>query len=948
MTAGPTRDADQFDVFVSYARDDDRDGWITGFLDELIEAHRRFAGGRELVPFRDREQIRGLDDWQHRLHDALAASRLFLAFVSPNYFASAWCRAEWRIWMDVEIAKHILSDGVAPIYILEVPGLLESCDEQQVAAEIASLCDLPAPHDTFLTEAAPLVQQVRRRQINAVQPFYAGGIAALRQNDLRQVLDQLARDIDAKAAHVRRAASSESWRVPAYNPHFSGRLAKLDELRERLQDRDTGVVTVLHGLGGVGKSELAFTYARAFAGVYPGGRFLVRCDGRPDLRIAMLDLSERFTDQVSDEQRMTPESHCAAILECLRRLLVEKGRILLVLDNVTEPGLLQAQHLDLLTSFGSQLHVLATTRLPAGTGGSVNWVALGELWPDEGMALLEKHRGFADDGERQAAREIVRRLGGFALALELVGSFLATHDSATYLAVSDGLGLDDLDLFAEDGDVELRRHNHERRVQAVLGPTLADLEAPERRAIEYAAVLAPNQVALPWLRELVVAKFPDLAAPGRLGDPWVALCRRLERLGLLHRADGQGHQSRIMRIHRLVQDVIRQEATPEVWSQRQAAVESLFARRLDALEAVTRWEAHRWEIEPLDALVRAWADAGVEGLALIMYRIGAFWNTVAEWGLAEQLVRRGLAIAESGHGPDNVDVADGLNNLAELLRATNRLGDAEPLYRRALRIHETSYRVDHPEVAVMNNLALLLCATNRFEKAESLYRRALTIAEGSFDLKDPRRATVLSNLAELLCATNRLEDAEPLYRRALAINKASYGLDHPEVATDLNNLAALLRATNRLEQAERFYRRALRILRTSYDPSHPSVAVGLSNLAELLCATNRLDRAEPLYRRALAIDEASHSPDHPTVAVRLNNLAGLLHDTGRLAEAEPLLRRVVRILHCFKLQNGHQHPNFESAVNNYGDLLTGLGHTREETIEKIKTAMTDVEPEEQG
>ena len=48
------------------------------------------------------------------------------------------------------------------------------------------------------------------------------------------------------------------------------------------------------------------------------------------------------------------------------------------------------------------------------------------------------------------------------------------------------------------------------------------------------------------------------------------------------------------------------------------------------------------------------------------------------------MYRRALAIDERSYGPDQPDVATGLNNLAGLLLATNRLKEAEPLYRRAL------------------------------------------------------------------------------------------------------------------------------------------------------------------------------------------------------------------------------------------------------------------------
>ena len=55
-------------------------------------------------------------------------------------------------------------------------------------------------------------------------------------------------------------------------------------------------------------------------------------------------------------------------------------------------------------------------------------------------------------------------------------------------------------------------------------------------------------------------------------------------------------------------------------------------------------------------------------------------------------MRRALAIDEKSYGPDHPNVAIRLNNLAELLQATNRLAEAEPLMRRALAIDETELR----------------------------------------------------------------------------------------------------------------------------------------------------------------------------------------------------------------------------------------------------------------
>ena len=95
-------------------------------------------------------------------------------------------------------------------------------------------------------------------------------------------------------------------------------------------------------------------------------------------------------------------------------------------------------------------------------------------------------------------------------------------------------------------------------------------------------------------------------------------------------------------------------------------------------------------------------------------------------GEAEPLDARALAIDEQSYGPDHPKVAIRLNNLAELLQATNWLAEAEPLMRRALAIDEKRYGPDHPNVANrLNNLARLLQETNRLAEAEPLIRRAL-------------------------------------------------------------------------------------------------------------------------------------------------------------------------------------------------------------------------------
>ena len=269
-----------------------------------------------------------------------------------------------------------------------------------------------------------------------------------------------------------------------------------------------------------------------------------------------------------------------------------------------------------------------------------------------------------------------------------------------------------------------------------------------------------------------------------------------------------------------------------------------------------------------------------------------------------------------------------------------RFQAAEPLLREAVKLAGNSKE----ETWALCDLAELLKTTNRLVEAEPLMRRALALNEQSFGAKHPDVAINLNNLALLLQATNRLAEAEPLMRRALAINEQFHGPRHPDVARSLGNLAQVLQATKRLAEAEPLMRRALAIDKQSYEPEHPNVAVDLNNLAGLLHNTKRLAEAEPLMRRALAIDEQSYGPENPDVARDLNNLTQLLQATNRLAEAEPLMRRCVTILHQFGRKTGHEHPSLQTFQANYRGMLQAMKLSEDEIAQQMTDATSLVGP----
>jgi CHAT domain-containing protein/tetratricopeptide (TPR) repeat protein len=289
---------------------------------------------------------------------------------------------------------------------------------------------------------------------------------------------------------------------------------------------------------------------------------------------------------------------------------------------------------------------------------------------------------------------------------------------------------------------------------------------------------------------------------------------------------------------------------------------------------------------------------------------------------AESLFQRSIAIIEKALGPGHPSIASYLNNLITLYLDMGEYDKAQPLCHRSLAIIEKTLGPEHTEIVVsLNKLAELYYIMGAYEKAEPLYKRSLAIREKALGLEHSGTVFSLDKLAELYYQMSAYDKAEPLFMRSLAINEKTLGPEHPETANSLNSLGALYTALGAYEKAEPLYQRSLAIREKALGPWFLVTSYSLNNLAELYYKMGAYEKAEPLYQRSLAIKEKVRGPEHPDTAISLSNLGGLYMAFGAYDKSEPLFMRSLAIN---ENTLGPEHFETANSLNSLGALFLDM------------------------
>src|SRR6185437_7362218 len=264
-----------------------------------------------------------------------------------------------------------------------------------------------------------------------------------------------------------RSARPRVWNIPARNPGFTGRDDLLAEMREQLLAGDKAVVQALHGMGGVGKTQLAAEYAHRFAGSYDLAWWV-------DAERAGL-IGDQFAALAGELGGADRGAGAEVVRAVVLGELRERGGYLLVLDNAGRPGDVAGW----LPGGGG--HVLITSR-ERGWGEIAAPVEVDVLARGESVAFAE---GRVAGLDRAGAGELAAAVGDLPLALAQATAFM-TGTGTSAAAYLDLLRTRAAAVLGQSAPVPL----YSRSLAAVTGLAAGQLAAADPAAAELARLCA--------------------------------------------------------------------------------------------------------------------------------------------------------------------------------------------------------------------------------------------------------------------------------------------------------------------------------------------------------------------------------------------------------------------------------------------------------------------------
>jgi tetratricopeptide (TPR) repeat protein len=699
--------------------------------------------------------------------------------------------------------------------------------------------------------------------------------------------------------------------LPPQNPSFTGRQKEMRKLREALHVHSQAALLpqTLHGLGGVGKTQMAIEYAHRFQHDYDL-IWWIPSELSASIKRSLLSLARRLELPEGDDTDLI-------VQRLLDELSVGRptAKWLLIYDNAGDPNEVRTY------MPGGQGQILVTSRNRDWSAES-NTLEVDVFTEEESIEFLTRRwTGISDEEAHTLAEE----LGRLPLALDQAVAVhrvtgMPLHEYLRLLKKSPGLMLDEGESSEYPQSVaktcrlafaRLREHS----------PGAAQL-------LEVCAFLSPSDIAVPMLIRGRGAPLPEPLAQTLLDDIKLrSAIREIGRYGL-----AQLDVSRdFIRVHMLVGTLLRDMLPPEQREKMGQAAHSLLAYANPQRPDDDRtWSAHR-QIAPHVIPAGIMSSQNTHVLQVILDQI-RFLFVTGEYRQSAELAQIAVDTWKRTIGPDQPVTLRANFHLGNALRALGEYQRARAINEETLKVMKREFGDDNEDtLRIANSYGADLRLAGDFTRALALdeetldryrktlgeddaatlrstnnlavdcrllgnFRRAYQLDTGTLER---RRAVLRGSSPEVLSSTSSI--ARDLYgigdyQEALEEEDRSlqtYGdlfKGHMFLQLAMRNRAIILRKVGRYREAVQLSGEIAEQSRSHFGPRHEHSISAMMTLANALRVSGDLEEAEKTNDQAWQLYRENFGEEHPFTLACASNIAIIWRALDRVAEAVALDR----------------------------------------------------------
>ncbi|CAM1508710.1 Fc.00g055580.m01.CDS01 [Cosmosporella sp. VM-42] len=713
--------------------------------------------------------------------------------------------------------------------------------------------------------------------------------------------------------------------------HFVARQEELDQMQEILTTSRNRTTVVIHGLGGMGKTQLAVAFVKRNHNHY-SAVFWMNATDEETLKQNFVKAAERIlreNSSVAYLERAIAHQDMDEVVKAVKRWLSERSnnRWLIIYDNYDHPRLggntgiganihnderqrtnrrnswqedgIVLKAFDIRPFFPESHHgaIVVTTRSSTVKTGQT--IQLGKLKRiEDSLQILESTSNRKRLREVPAAVQLAQKLDGLPLALSTAGAYLdqVSMTCKEYLELYQEswyrlqksspqlLSYEDRAMYST-WNISYLNVETRNKSSAMLLKLWAYFNHDD---LWYDLLCGADSLAPLWLQALT-DKLSFMESIRLLCDYGLVEANSSTKESVTGSPGYSVHGC----VHAWMINVLHEQTDMDMAQLAIRCVASL----VPSGEEGEYWRVQQRLLQHADRCFELMTE-GVEMQDSELWTYGAFGDLYADQGRldkAEAMYERALQGKEKAWGPEHTSTLDTVNNLGLLYKSQGRLDKAEAMYERALQGYEKAWGPEHTSTLdTVNNLGLLYADQGRLNKAEAMYERALQGKEKAWGPEHTSTLNTVNNLGLLYADQGRLDKAEAMYERALQGYEKAWGPEHTSTLDTVNNLGLLYKSQGRLDKAEAMYERALQGYEKAWGPEHTSTLDTVNNLGILYADQGRLDKAEAMYERALQGYEKAWGPEHTSTLDTVNNLGNLYADQGRLDKAEAMYERALQ------------------------------------------------------